>query len=83
MYDIQIRRHFNSVEDRIVLKTGLRNLDEAREARVLSGDLVVHAGTNNIVKSDEWLWDWEKVVPLRKNMHKSFALRAVESNGRQ
>lgn len=46
-------------------------LEEARDKRCMSGDLVVHAGTHRIVKSQKWLWDWEQ-----KNSD-SYAQRAI------
>lgn len=42
-------------------------LDDAKNARECSGELVVHAGTYNVVLDPSWLWDWEK------NNHDSYA----------
>jgi hypothetical protein len=36
------------------------NLIAARNARILSGEVVVHTGTTRIVKDPTWLWDWER-----------------------
>lgn len=46
-----------------VLKTNIKTLKEANAARWASGDLVVYAGTLDVITDDEWLWDWEKKNP--------------------
>jgi len=46
-------------------------LEQARHARIVSGDLVVHAETLEIVENPEWLWWWE-----RKN-YQCYAQRAI------
>lgn len=43
-----------------VLKTGFLNLKDASDARIASGDIVVHSNTGKIVTSKSWLFDWEK-----------------------
>lgn len=70
MYEIHFRRWHNTPRDfsRVGVAT---TLDEAREKRCMSGDLVVHADTHQVVKSPEWLWDWEKQDP------DSYAQRAI------
>ena len=60
MFDIHFRRHFNSKNDYVEVKRNLDTLEQARDSRAVSGDLVVFAGTMDVVPSDEWLWDWEK-----------------------
>jgi hypothetical protein len=60
MFDIHHRRHFFSTTDRGVMAERLPTLEAAKNARFVSGDLVVYSGTNDIVPSEEWLWDWEK-----------------------
>ena len=42
---------------------GLDSLEKAKEARRVSGDLVVLWGTTKVVNSQDWLWDWEKTNP--------------------
>lgn len=42
---------------------GLDTLEKARNARFVSGDLVVYWGTTQVVNSKEWLFDWEKLDP--------------------
>lgn len=34
-------------------------LDAAKAKRAVSGDLVVFAGTTNVVPDYSWLWNWE------------------------
>ena len=39
-------------------------LDDARETRVVSGDLVFDSETGKIVSHDDtWLWEWERRDP--------------------
>jgi hypothetical protein len=58
-YDIHNRRFFDTVKDRVVLVVGLPTLKAARLHREVSGDIVVYHGTNKVVPSTEWLFDWE------------------------
>jgi hypothetical protein len=46
-----------------ILSERHKTLEDALNARVCSGDLVVHSDTNCIVANDGWLWDWEKSKP--------------------
>lgn len=54
---VTVRGH--DLQDRRVLYTGFRTVAEARDARAVSGDLVVHGVTGTLVPSLGWLWDWE------------------------
>jgi len=60
MYEIHFRRNYGTINDRVVVKTGIRSLEEAKNLRFTSGDLVVHIGSHRIVRDPAWLWDWEK-----------------------
>lgn len=49
-------------------------LEEAKEKRAVAGDLVVYNNPGSIhfpeiVKSNEWLWDWEKKSKWRYDWH--------------
>jgi hypothetical protein len=46
------------------------SLSGARDARQVSGDLVVYAGSDDVVQSEDWLWGWE-----REARAKSYAWR--------
>ena len=61
-YDIISRRFENSYDDFIICRSNLTSLEEAKEKREVSGDLVVLHGTNRIVTSHEWLFNWEKDI---------------------
>ena len=64
----------DDIADRRTLSEGHRTLHEARNARVVSGDLVVHAMSGKIVKSETWLWEWERTAPesfARRMQHKA------------
>lgn len=62
-YDI-ITRYYPDLptSDFVVLHHNVL-LPQVRNMRKLSGDIVVHAGTNNLLMSDVWFWDWEKRDP--------------------
>lgn len=60
MYAIHHRRSVNSKKDYVVVATGLRALEAAKEARIVSGDLVVYEYNHEVVGSYAWLWDWER-----------------------
>lgn len=79
MYDIIHFRHLGQPDDGFVtIATGLATLAEARDRREVSGDVVVHTGTFQVVKSDEWLWDWEKVKTTDSYHNgQSYAARAI------
>jgi len=62
-YDIHFRRDHDKPHDYALIAISLPSLEAARDARKVSGDLVVYAGTTNIVKNKSWLWDWEKADP--------------------
>jgi hypothetical protein len=59
MFEIHHRRSATSKNDRVVIKTGLKTVVEAGKARQVSGDLVVHAGTHEIVRNRLWFFKWE------------------------
>lgn len=64
MYEIQYRTYFwdpypNWLRTHLRLPSGLRTLEEAKEARVVSGDLVIDSDSGKIVTDPAWLWDWE------------------------
>lgn len=52
--------------------SALPSLDLARDLRVVSGDLVVFAGTTEVVPSQDWLWPWERDNP------KSYAFNKIK-----
>lgn len=76
MYEVHFRRHLDSKEDFVCTAKGILTLAEARKKRRVSGDLVVHRGTHEIVMSEEWLWEWEK-----KDPH-SYARKAISTDRR-
>jgi hypothetical protein len=43
-----------------VLKTGFLNLKDASDARIASGDIIVHSKDGKVVTNKSWLFDWEK-----------------------
>lgn len=61
-YEIHHRRWYNTHDDYALIAC-CSTLAEARDKRVVSGDLVVYADTHQIVRSTEWLWDWELSNP--------------------
>ena len=56
MYEIRYYQDWNS---QYILIATCASLDEARELRKVSGDLVVDSTTNVVVADPRWLWDWE------------------------
>lgn len=71
MYEIHHRRSLFSTNDYALIGTA-ETIEEAKEKRVVSGDLVVHAVTHNVVQDIGWLWDWERNNP------QSYAFRAIQ-----
>ena len=57
--------------DGVYVARSLQTIEAARDARQVSGDIVVHAGTSDVVQDYAWLWDWEQPD--------SYALRAIEA----
>ena len=57
-YDV-IFQSDNQPENFAVIACGLTSIAEAREARRVSGDIVVFHNTMEIVSNTDWLWDWE------------------------
>ena len=72
MYEVHFRRHMCNKHDKIVIKKDCSNLQEAKEARRVSGDLVVYADSHKVVENFAWLWDFELRDP------KSWARLAIE-----
>lgn len=63
MYEIHFRRSAVSKRDFSLIASGINTLEEARNKRSVSGDLVVYASNHEVVKSYDWLFDWEKLNP--------------------
>lgn len=47
----------------VITAKNLPHLFAAKDARRLSGDLVVRAGTQEVVGNTAWLWGWELADP--------------------
>jgi len=74
MYDIIFKRDGISgkqTQDFVVLSHNLPTLEAACAARKVSGDLVVYSGSDRVVPSMDWLWDWERANP------KTYAHKAI------
>ena len=78
MYQLHFRRFLHDQKDYVMLLGGqmFSTLEQARDARQVSGDLVVGAGTTEVVRSTRWMWDWEKADPI------SYAMRAASFCGK-
>lgn len=75
LYEIHFRRDADTKEDFVnVGPLGLDSLEKAKEARKVSGDLVVYYWTKEVVKDPSWLWDWEKNDP------NCYAQRAIKAS---
>ena len=76
MYAIHHRRFFYSTrpEDYVVIAKNIRSIDEAKDRRWASGDLVVEQATGIIIPYHDWLWDWEKADP---NCYAQKAIRHI------
>lgn len=74
MYAIHFRRNYDSRSDFSLLHKDIPTVALAKELRWSSGDLVVDQDTGEVVKSTEWLWDWEKQDP------KCYAQRAINDS---
>jgi hypothetical protein len=62
MYEVHYRRWLDTPKD--YSKVGeASTLEEAKNFRAVSGDLVVHRDTHKVVKDSAWLWDWERADP--------------------
>ena len=82
MFALHFRRRADSRDDFVRIEpycpvvigtqNGLTSLESAREARKVSGDLVVDLRTGLVVDNEDWLWDWEKNDPT------CYARRAME-----
>lgn len=44
----------------VFVKSGILNLQEAKDLRKFASDIIVFSNTGEIVPNKEWLWDWEK-----------------------
>lgn len=58
MYDVIFQNDYHG--HYVVVAKGLSTLEEARKARQVSGDIVVHHNTSNLVRDEVWLFDYEK-----------------------
>ena len=59
MYEI---RHYQDWSSRYLVIATCGTIDEARELRCVSGDLVVENATDVVVDDLRWLWDWERIA---------------------
>ena len=71
MYEIHFRRWFDTVDDYAVCAK-FNCLAESANYRLVSGELVVHAGTNHVVVDQCWLFPWERTD------ENSYARRAIQ-----
>lgn len=62
MYDI-INVRANNPYDYSTYHRRIETLELCAEFRAVSGDIVVHSGTTNVVQSQDWLFEWEKKDP--------------------
>ena len=64
-YELHYRRDYNTPNDYVIVgkRWFFTSLEEAREARVASGDLVVDRRTKRVVNDPAWLWEWEREKP--------------------
>lgn len=69
-YDVIFPRNYDDLTDRSVIATCCSREDVIKSRRV-SGDLVVHHGTNELVTDMWWLFPWEDIDP------ESYAHRAI------
>ncbi len=58
MYDVIFQNDYHG--QYVVVAQSLKSLEEASNSRQVSGDIVVHHNTTNVVRDEAWLWDWEK-----------------------
>lgn len=65
VYVLHHRRGFNTPKEFIIVGSHwfFTNLEDAKAAREVSGDLVVNRRTGKVVNDEAWLWDWEKAKP--------------------
>ena len=60
LYDVVYLKDNQIDPDPVYEARGLSTLAEARAARKVAGDIVVHHGTLDVVVNPQWLWDWER-----------------------
>ena len=60
MFDIIFKKDNALVPQFSVMSSNHQTLEDAKAARIISGDLVVYHGTDTVVRLETWLWDWEK-----------------------
>lgn len=58
LYDILFPRGYTDMKDSTLIAEGLTK-PQAILLRVVSGDLVVHHGTHDLVTEPWWLFGWE------------------------
>lgn len=72
MYQIYYPAHCGLTTVGDLFRPVYETLEDAKNARKVSGDLVVFKGTTNIVPDEGWLWDWEREDP------QTYANKAVQ-----
>lgn len=73
MYAVHFRRHADSRDDFVQVGTPVQTIKEAADLRQQSGDLVVRLPYRRLVRSQEWLFPWEKEDP------NCYAQRAIKN----
>lgn len=65
VYVLHHRRSYDTPKEYIIVGSFwfFTSLEEAKAARQVAGDLVVHRRTGKVVNDTAWLWDWEKSNP--------------------
>jgi hypothetical protein len=71
MYSVIFRNDRDPLNCAVICKR-CPTIAYARAMRRVSGDIVVHSDTHEVVKDFGWLWEWEL---LDKN---SYAYRAID-----
>ncbi len=70
MFEVRFYNDFNG--QYVTTAAHLDTIQEASDARCVSGDLVFNSKTNCIVTTYDWLWGWEKDNP------KSYAKQKID-----
>ncbi len=65
MFEIHFRRNYDTRSEyaHVGNRWFYTSLEEAKAARKVSGDLIVHRRTHLVVDDESWLFDWEKSDP--------------------
>lgn len=82
MYEIHFRKNLECPDEYCLpYDRVFRTIEQARDARIVSGDLVVNPKNRKIITDRAWLWPWE-LEDVNSYAHKAILWQIKQDESR-